>query len=420
MPIREMHLCQCDICQQEIEHPEKQLHQRINLLLSRLDEQQRRWFAAHESQTFGYGGDRLLTQITGMDAGTIARGRQELENDLAWRPVEGARILAGGRPHREKDSTLEPALMALVEPETAGDPMTAKKWVRSSLRHLARCLKEMGKAISPTTVSRLLQRGDYSLQVNVKREAGAPHPDRNCQFEYLASQRAAFLLAGFPVISVDTKKKELVGNFKNAGLSWCREPERVNIHDFPKDALGCAVPYGIYDVTHNRGFVCVGDSADTPAFAVCAIALWWKSEGQVLYPDAKALLILCDAGGSNGCRPHAWKQQLQEQLSDRFGLAVTICHYPTGCSKWNPIEYRLFSPISINWSGKPLHTFETVLSCIRGTTTETGLKVCASLLSQTFAIGQTVSKDVMKALNLHLHAVCPRWNYTFKPRLAAT
>ena len=296
--------------------------------------------------------------------------------------------------------------------------MTTKKWVRSSLRHLARRLGEMGKAISPTTISRLLQNNDYSLQVNVKREAGAQHPDRNCQFEYLASQRTAFLEAGLPVISVDTKKKELVGNFKNAGQSWCREPERVNIHDFPQDGLGRAVPYGIYDVTHNRGFVCVGDSADTPAFAVSAIALWWEQEGKALYPDAKALLILCDAGGSNGCRPHAWKQQLQEQLSDRFGLEVTICHYPTGCSKWNPIEYRLFSPISINWSGKPLRTFETVLSCIRGTTTLTGLKVSAFLLSQVFAIGQSVSKEVMQALNLSLHAVCPRWNYTFKPRLA--
>lgn len=296
--------------------------------------------------------------------------------------------------------------------------MSAKKWVRSSLRHLARRLGEMGKAISPTTVSRLLRKSDYSLQANVKREAGADHPDRNAQFEYLASQKQSFLEAGLPVISVDTKKKELVGNFKNAGASWCQQAERVNIHDFPQDGLGRAVPYGIYDVAHNRGFVCVGDSSDTPAFAVSAITLWWESEGQARYPQAKALLILCDAGGSNGCRPYAWKHQVQEQLSDRFGLEVTICHYPTGCSKWNPIEYRLFGPISTNWAGKPLRTFETVLSCIRGTTTQTGLKVSAFLLSQVFAIGQSVSKEVMKTLNMHFHAVCPRWNYTFKPRLA--
>ncbi len=296
--------------------------------------------------------------------------------------------------------------------------MSAKKWVRSSLRHLARRLGEMGKAISPTTVSRLLQNNDYSLQVNVKREAGTQHPDRNDQFEYIASQRAAFLAAGLPVISVDTKKKELVGNFKNAGACWCREPERVNLHDFPQEGLGRAVPYGVYDVAHNQGFVCVGNSSDTPAFAVGAIAHWWESEGQARYPDAKALLILCDAGGSNGCRPYAWKQQVQEQLSDCFGLEVTVCHYPTGCSRWNPIEYRLFGPISINWAGKPLRTFETLLSCIRGTTTQTGLKVSAFLLSQVFALGQSVSKEIMKTLNLQFHAVCPRWNYTFKPRLA--
>jgi Rhodopirellula transposase DDE domain len=181
--------------------------------------------------------------------------------------------------------------------------MTAQKWVRSSLRHLARRLGEMGKALSPTTVRRLLRKSNYALRANVKREAGADHPDRNCQFEYLASQKQSFLEAGLPVISVDTKKKEWVGNFKNAGQSWCQEPERVNLHDFPQDGLGRAVPYGIYDVAHNQGFVCVGDSSDTPAFAVSAIALWWESEGQARSPDAKALLILCDAGGSNGCRP---------------------------------------------------------------------------------------------------------------------
>ena len=288
--------------------------------------------------------------------------------------------------------------------------MTQQKWIRSSLRHLSRRLKETGKAACPTTVGRLLRKGKYSLKVNCKREAGTDHPDRNRQFEYIAAQKQAFLEAGCPVISVDTKKKELVGNFKNAGQTWCREAERVNIHDFPQDALGRATPYGIYDVFHNQGFVCVGDSADTPAFAVDAIVTWWEAQGNTLYPGAKALLILCDAGGSNGCRPRAWKQQIQEQLSDRFGLEVTVCHYPTGCSKWNPIEYRLFSPISRNWSGIPLRTFETVLSYIRGTTTKTGLSVSAFLLSKVYALGQKVSNELMKQLNLHFHAICPRWN----------
>jgi hypothetical protein len=269
-------------------------------------------------------------------------------------------------------------------------------------------------------VGRLLRQEDYSLQANVKREAGADHPERNRQFEYLSAQKQAFLEAGQPVLSVDTKKKELVGNFKNAGATWCQEAARVNLHDFPQDAIGRAVPYGIYDVAANRGFVCVGDSADTPAFAVEAIALWWEHEGQVRYPHATSLLLLCDAGGSNGCRPRAFKQHIQEQLSDRFGLWVTVCHYPTGCSKWNPIEYRLFAPISLNWAGKPLRTFETVLSCLCGTTTKTGLEVSAWLLSKVFATGQSVSNAAMKALNLHFHTVCPRWNYTFKPRQAAT
>jgi hypothetical protein len=263
--------------------------------------------------------------------------------------------------------------------------MTDTKWVRSSLSHLSTRLKEAGKAACPTTVRRLLHKHHYSLKVNVKREAGADHPDRNAQFEYLAAQRQTFLEAGLPVISVDTKKKELVGNFKNAGQTWCQEPERVNLHDFPQDALGRAVPYGIYDLAAHRGWVCVGDSADTPAFAVEAIALWWEHEGKDRYPEAKALLILCDAGGSNGCRPRVWKLQVQEQLCDRFGLEVTVCHYPTGCSKWNPIEYRLFAPISLNWSGKPLRSFETVLSCIRGTVTQTGLQVNAFLLSMSIA-----------------------------------
>jgi Rhodopirellula transposase DDE domain len=297
--------------------------------------------------------------------------------------------------------------------------MTETKWVRSSLSHLSARLKEAGKAACPTTVGRLLRNNKYSLKVNVKREAGADHPDRNDQFEYIAAQKQAFLEAGLPVISVDTKKKELVGNFKNAGQTWCLQPERVNLHDFPQDALGRAVPYGIYDLAANRGFVCVGDSADTPAFAVEAIALWWEREGKPRYPEANAVLIMCDAGGSNGCRPRAWKQQVQEQLSDRFGLEVSVCHYPTGCSKWNPIEYRLFAPISLNWSGKPLRSFETVLSCMRATMTQTGLQVSAFLLSKVFATGQSVSNEVMKTLNLHLHAVCPRWNYTFQPRVSA-
>ena len=294
--------------------------------------------------------------------------------------------------------------------------MRDHKWVRSSLRHLCQRLRATSLPVCPSTLSRLLRQAKYRLCANVKRAAGEQHPERDTQFTYLAATRQAFLEAGQPVVSVDTKKKELVGNFKNTGQTWCQQADVVNIHDFPQDAVGRAVPYGVYDVARNQGYMYVGESADTPAFAVTALATWWEQAGRAAYPQATRLLIVCDAGGSNGCRPRAWKQQLQERLCDQVGLEVTVCHYPTGCSKWNPIEYRLFSPISLNWAGKPLRTFETVLACLRGTTTRTGLTVQATMLAGTYALGQSVSTDEMKTLNLHVHATCPRWNYTLKPR----
>jgi hypothetical protein len=308
-------------------------------------------------------------------------------------------------------------LQELVEPETAGEPTREQKWVRSSLRQLSARLSDRGHAASPPTVARLLGALDYALHVNAKkREAGAMHPDRAVQFTTITEQRQAFAAAGQPVISVDTKKKELIGNFKNAGRAWGREAEVVNVHDFRQDALGRAVPYGIYDLTRNRGTVCVGQSGDTPRFAVAAIARWWEDEGRVAYPGADRLLILADAGGSNGYQPRLWKQQLQEQLSDRFGLTLTVCHYPTGCSKWNPIEHRLFSQISSNWAGQPLRTWETLLGYIRGTTTRTGLAVRAYRDQTVYPRGETVSDAEMARLNLERHAVCPTWNYTIRPR----
>jgi hypothetical protein len=311
-------------------------------------------------------------------------------------------------------------LQALVEPETAGDPMSGQKWVRSSLRQLSRRLTAAGHPVSHQTVGRLLKGLDYALHVNAKKvEASAAHPDRDDQFTAIATQRQVYAAAGLPIISVDTKKKELVGNFKNAGPTWSREAEAVNIHDFLGEGLGRAVPYGIYDVTANRGSIYVGASGDTPRFAVEAIARWWEETGHMGYPDADQLLILADAGGSNGCRPRLWKQQLQERVCDRLGLTVTVCHYPTGCSKWNPIEHRLFGPISINWAGKPLRTWETMLGYIRATTTTTGLTVDACLVDGEFPTGQTVSDTEMKALRLDRHDVCPRWNYTLRPRPVA-
>jgi hypothetical protein len=298
--------------------------------------------------------------------------------------------------------------------------MSAQKWTRRSLRHLSGRLAEAGYLVSHQTVGRLLKGLDYALRVNAKkREAGEGHPDRKAQFAYIAQQREAFTTAGLPIISVDTKKKELIGNFRNAGRSWGRAPEAVNVHDFLSESGGRAVPYGIYDLRHNRGTVVVGTSADTPEFAVAAIGRWWESDGQGAFPGAAELLILADAGGSNGCRPRLWKQQLQEQLCDQRGLTVTVCHYPTGCSKWNPIEHRLFGPISLNWAGRPLRTWETLLAYLRGTTTATGLAVQAFLHDTVYEAGRSVTATAMQTLNLEHHALCPHWNYTLRPRASS-
>lgn len=301
--------------------------------------------------------------------------------------------------------------------------MNTEKWLRSSLRHLSDSLKAQGHAACPNTVGRLLKEMNYSLKANVKRQAGTQHPDRNTQFEYIEAQKQYFLSKGWPIISIDVKKKELIGNFKNNGQSWCLEAEQVNDHDFKLDALGRAVPYGIYVVNHNQGYVYVGQSADCclqrAEFAVDVLARWWQDFGQFDFPDAPCMLILCDSGGSNGYRLRLWKVQLQEQLADQLRLSVTVCHYPTGASKWNPIEHRLFGPISTNWAGKPLRTFEVMLAYIRGTTTQTGLQVSAFLVEKVYAKGLKVVKEVMESLNLQRHGTCPDWNYTIRPRLVS-
>jgi hypothetical protein len=307
-------------------------------------------------------------------------------------------------------------LQELVEEVTGGDPMGESKWVRRSLRQLSRELERRGHEASPMTVGRLLHEQAYSLRVNIKRFTGPPHPDRDRQFRNIEKQKKRFLEAGWPVISVDTKKKELVGNFKNPGRSWCRQAEEVNAHDFRQNAAARAVPYGLYVLNQNRGFVYVGTSADTAEFAVDAIARWWLSPGQWDFPQAAKLLILCDTGGSNSCRARRWKVRLQEKIADRFGLEVTICHYPAGASKWNPVEHRLFSFISTNWAGRPLRSLPTMLALIRGTKTETGLRVQARVLRKEYSTKVHVTDAEMESLSLHRHAICPSWNYTIKPR----
>jgi len=294
--------------------------------------------------------------------------------------------------------------------------MTEKKWVRITLSRLSRRLKEQGYQAGEKTVRRLLRKMGFSMKANKRRQIRVHSPERDAQFNYIVSQKQAFFTLGLPVISVDTKKKELIGQFRNHGEVWCREAEEVDEHDFPSAAECLAVPFGVYDVARNTGYVTVGMSHNTPEFAVNAIACWWQTEGRFTYPGATQLLILADGGGSNGNRCKAWKFNVQHKLCDPLGLTITVCHYPPGCSKWNPIEHRLFSEISKNWSGKPLRTLEIMLGYIRGTTTVTGLTVKARLDEGMYRKGQKVTSEGLKKLKLEPHSTHPRWNYTIRPR----
>ena len=305
------------------------------------------------------------------------------------------------------------ALDQLLAEDTAGDPCSPLKWKHKSLRRLSAALAPNHSA-SPPTVGRLLEQQDYSLKVNRKQLAVAS-PHRDEQFQYLQSQKQAFLEQGWPIIHVDTKKRELIGLFKNPGEIWCRDPHRVNIYDFRSLAEGIAIPYGIYDPVRNAGYVAVGTSADTAKFAVDAIVWWWRAFGQVDYPEATELLILADGGGSNGYRPRLWKHALQHCLANPFGLAVTVCHYPTGASKWNWVEHRLFSPISANWAGDPLTSYAKMLGFLNATTTEQGLVVKAILNQALYTTGITISDKQMASLGLHKHDTLPQWNYTIQP-----
>ena len=294
--------------------------------------------------------------------------------------------------------------------------MSERKWLNCRLVDVQDRLGEQGHGVSLPVIGRLLKQNDYTLKANVKQTEGKAHPERDQQFEHIHAQRAAHQATGQPVISVDTKKKELMGDFKNPGRIWCQEPERVNVHDFPGDAVGRAVPYGIYDLQHNHGTVYVDQSADTPVFAVDNIADWCRTQMPERFPDATQLMIEADCGGSNGYRARAWKRDLQEKVADALGLIVTVCHYPTGTSKWNPIEHRLFSEISKTWAGCPLRSFDDVLSYIDDTKTETGLTVQAHLVTETYDKGVKVPDEEMDALCIQPHDVCPQWNYTIYPR----
>ena len=306
-------------------------------------------------------------------------------------------------------------LHALLATDTAGDPMGRRGvWTGLRLRQICRLLRRMGLRVCPSTVSRLLSKLGYALHAN-RKSLCAPCPERNRQFQYLARQRRRFSQAHAPIISVDTKKRELVGHFKNPGRVWSREPIRVLDHDFPSLGQGVAIPYGVYDLQANRGCVTVGTSRNTPAFAAESIRQWWRRDGRLRYPKASRLLVLADNGGSNGADTYLWKHALQHKLVNPFGLSVTVCHYPTGASKWNPVEHRLFSEISKQWAGQPLADYTTVVRLIRRTHTRTGLTVRCSLDNRQYPKGIKLTPEQIHQIRLQKHAVLPRWNYTLLP-----
>jgi hypothetical protein len=393
------------------------IRQRWRLFGQKLDERGQRLFAAVEAQTAGHGGIMAVHEITGIARSTIGRGLDELEDPL--QPKGRVRREGGGRQAvADGDPTLVADLERLVEPATMGDPERALKWVSKSPAKLADALHAQGHAVSPNTISKLLEdRLGYSRQVNRKTHEGASHPDRNAQFEYINAKVAAAMAAGQPVISVDTKKKELIGNYRNAGSDWRPKanPHRVKVHDFEDKSLGKVVPYGIYDVGANAGWVSLGITSDTAEFAVASIRTWIDRIGRPRYASMQELRITADCGGSNGARVRLWKTELQK-LADATGLTLHINHYPPGTSKWNKIEHRMFCHITQNWRGQPLESRATVIELIAKTTTKTGLKVECALDERTYEKGIRISNDQMRQLAIEGDAFHPEWNYTIKPR----
>lgn len=388
-----------------------QLAVKFAVLLPHLDERQRRLLMAVEARVLGHGGVRAVAQAAAVSETTVRKGVFELE--AGEEPLGRVRRPGGGRKRAaDLDPGLRPALLALVEPDVRGDPMSPLRWTVKSTRTLARELTRAGHRVSADTVAGLLREEGFSLQANAKTIEGSQHPDRDAQFRYLNEQAREHRDTGQPVISVDTKKKELVGEFKNHGRQWrpAGEPVPVNVHDFADPQLGKAVPYGIYDLAANTGWVNVGTDHDTAAFAVESIRRWWHGQGQAAYPHAARLLITADAGGSNGYRTRAWKLELA-QLAAETGLTITVCHLPPSTSKWNKIEHRLFSHITMNWRGRPLTSHEVIVQSIAATTTRTGLRVSAALDTNTYPTGVRVHDAEMAALPLTRHAFHGDWNY---------
>jgi hypothetical protein len=394
---------------------ETAIRNRFDAMAARLDERGRRLFAAAEARAAGYGGVSAVTRATGIARSTIDRGLKELDASLLSRKIRRA---GGGRlPLTQKDPTLLEDLQKLLEAVTLGDPMRPLLWVSKSHAKLALALRDMGHGVSASRVPHLLERLGYRRQVNRKTKEGSHHPDRDAQFEHINKQVLAFQAAGQPVISVDTKKKELVGDYKNAGSDYRPRgsPIDVNVHDFIDKELGKAIPYGVYDIGANAGCVSVGVDHDTAEFAVNTIRRWHETMGRERYPTRDRLMITADGGGSNGSRVRLWKIELQK-LADETGLTISVCHYPPGTSKWNKIEHRLFCHITQNWRGRPLTSRLAIVELIAATTTQTGLTVRCELDANIYAKGVKVSDAEMAALNMKADTFHPEWNYTISPR----
>jgi hypothetical protein len=382
-----------------------------------LDERTRRLMAANEALAVGRGGIARVSRACGLSRKAIAKGIQEIAAGTAPPPGRVRRPGAGRKRITERDPRLAGDLELLIDPDTRGDPETPLRWTCKSTRTLAAQLTQQNHAISHMKVAQLLHAQGYSLQGNRKTEEGADHPDRDAQFRHINREVKRFLRRGAPVISVDTKKKELVGNYANGGQQWLPEksPIKVQGHDFPDPAVPRAYPYGIYDIDRNRGFVNVGTDHDTAAFAVASIRGWWRHEGRRLYPAATEVLITADGGGSNGSRLRLWKLELQ-MLADETGFSISVCHFPPGTSKWNKIEHRLFSFISSNWRGEPLRDYETIVKLISRTATAKGLKVTCRLDRRKYPTGRKVTDEEMKSIHLKRHKFHGDWNYTIQPR----
>jgi hypothetical protein len=395
---------------------EEVISKKFGLLKDEFNERQRRLFVAAEAQSLGRGGIIIVAHATGFNRNTIARGVKELENDERLEPGQIRRRGAGRKKAVDKDLTLKKDLEQLVEPHTRGHPESSLRWTIKSIRNLSRELKEKGHNASRTLVASLLRLEKYSLQANRKKTEGAQHPDRNAQFEFIAKKTDDQLLLGDPVISVDAKKKELVGNFKNNGREWRPKgnPEEVLVHDFLDKELGKITPYGVYDLAQNKGWVNVGVDHNTAAFAVESIRQWWERMGRKKYENSKNIIITADAGSSNGYKTRLWKWELQK-LANEIGKSISVFHFPPGTSKWNKIEHKLFSFISKNWRAKPLISHEVIVNLISSTKTETGLSVDCRMDKNKYPIGIKITDKQMKKINMKKEEFHGEWNYTICP-----